>query len=135
MAENRPEYPRAATLIAERLAHRIALVNAAQTFAAVAFSAGAPQVGDRLTPDGHAALVGLVAAARVASPCRRCEGDGRLADTESSEPWKAWLDLPLKSAFAVTSGLVRPKPCPTCEGTGIATATPESFAEELAARV
>lgn len=50
--------------------------------------------------------------------CRRCDGCGKVANTENQEPWSAWLELPLKSAHAVVLGLVRPVPCPSCGGTG-----------------
>lgn len=50
--------------------------------------------------------------------CRRCLGCGRIADSEEGEPWSMWLDLPLKSAAAVTLGVVRPIDCPDCGGTG-----------------
>lgn len=51
-------------------------------------------------------------------PCPRCEGCGHIADTDDGEPWSFWLDLPLRSAAAVTLGLVRPIDCPSCNGVG-----------------
>ena len=50
--------------------------------------------------------------------CKRCRGDGRIANTEQGESWKDWLELPLQSAVVVTLGIVRPLPCPVCKGTG-----------------
>ena len=51
--------------------------------------------------------------------CRDCEGDGRIANSDSGEPWAHWLSLPLHSATAVALGLVFPVLCRTCGGTGI----------------
>jgi hypothetical protein len=50
--------------------------------------------------------------------CARCDGCGRVADTEDREPWTDWLALPLGSSLAVLLGVVRPIPCPDCKGTG-----------------
>lgn len=50
--------------------------------------------------------------------CGRCDGCGRLANTEDREPWTAWTSLPVDSAIAVVMGLVRPEPCDACGGTG-----------------
>lgn len=50
--------------------------------------------------------------------CRKCEGDGRVADTDEQEPWSAWTSLPLQSSIAVLSGVVQPIPCPDCGGSG-----------------
>lgn len=62
----------------------------------------------------------LAAAERMAMrPCDRCDGCGRIANSESGEPWTAWAELPLKSSTAVLIGLVRPIPCPDCNGTGV----------------
>lgn len=52
------------------------------------------------------------------SECARCDGCGRVADSEHEEPWTAWMSLPLRSSLAVLTGMVRPKPCPECGGTG-----------------
>ncbi len=51
-------------------------------------------------------------------PCRACDGCGKVADTTDQEPWTTWTSLPLHSAIAVTSGLVKPITCPTCLGSG-----------------
>lgn len=65
-------------------------------------------------PDRLAALV----VAAIPRMCRRCEGCGQIADSADGEPWSFWLDLPLRSALAVTAGLVRPISCPDCGGAG-----------------
>lgn len=57
-------------------------------------------------------------------PCPRCDGEGRIAvdrdgtPTQDGVPWSAWENLPVKSALAVVTGMVRPAPCPDCAGTG-----------------
>lgn len=50
--------------------------------------------------------------------CLRCNGCGRIANSDDGEPWTMWETLPVKSAAAVIMGLVRPIPCPACNGTG-----------------
>lgn len=50
--------------------------------------------------------------------CHRCDGCGKIANSDEGEPWTAWLSLPLGSALAVTMGVVKPIDCPLCEGTG-----------------
>jgi len=50
--------------------------------------------------------------------CKRCNGCGRIANSDSGEPWTAWADLPPGSDIAVRLGIVRPIPCPVCRGTG-----------------
>src|ERR1035441_8811014 len=50
--------------------------------------------------------------------CSRCEGCGKLADTDDREPLTASSSLPLKSSAAVLAGLVKPVPCDACGGTG-----------------
>src|SRR5688572_24317650 len=47
-------------------------------------------------------------------PCPRCDGCGQLADTPEAEPWTAWTALPVRSAAAVTLGVVRPVTCDAC---------------------
>ncbi len=56
-------------------------------------------------------------------PCAKCGGTGKVVDMGDgqTEPWSAWLDLPLRSSSAVVMGLVRPVECPRCKGTGRAT--------------
>jgi hypothetical protein len=51
-------------------------------------------------------------------PCSRCEGCGQIANSDEGEPWTFWMNLPLKSALAVTLGLVKPVTCPQCDGEG-----------------
>ena len=51
--------------------------------------------------------------------CNKCDGCGKVANTEDQEPWTFWLELPLGSAAAVIMGLVRPITCPKCNGSGI----------------
>lgn len=50
--------------------------------------------------------------------CMKCEGCGRIANDDDGTPWTYWENLPLKSGLAVMAGLVRPQPCPACNGTG-----------------
>ena len=50
--------------------------------------------------------------------CPRCDGCGKLADTEQKEPWTQWTSMPLHSSMAVLSGIVKPIPCPDCGGSG-----------------
>lgn len=60
----------------------------------------------------HAGLGGVVI------KCARCDGCGKIANTDEGEPWSAWLDLPLRSCAAVAAGIVKPIPCPECNGAG-----------------
>jgi hypothetical protein len=55
--------------------------------------------------------------------CDRCEGCGYVANSDDAEPWTAWANLPMQSAIAVQMGLVKPVPCPECDGSGDAIAT------------
>lgn len=57
--------------------------------------------------------------------CPKCNGCGRVADTESQEPWSVWEDLPLKSSHAVIAGVVNPITCSRCGGTGFVDAMTE----------
>mgnify|MGYP001578388989 CR=1 FL=1 len=50
--------------------------------------------------------------------CERCDGCGRIADSESGEPWTYWMELPLRSSVAVLCGIVKPISCPACGGSG-----------------
>lgn len=50
--------------------------------------------------------------------CSKCEGCGKVADTDDQEPWSAWLELPVRSFGAVLLGLVKPITCPACDGDG-----------------
>jgi len=51
--------------------------------------------------------------------CEKCDGCGKVADTPDEEPWTFWLELPLQNSVAVVMGLVRPKLCSDCKGTGV----------------
>lgn len=51
-------------------------------------------------------------------PCTRCNGEGKLANSDDREPWSYWESLPPGSDLAVQLGLVRPEPCDACEGKG-----------------
>jgi hypothetical protein len=50
--------------------------------------------------------------------CDKCDGCGRIANSEKGEPWTDWERLPPGSDLAVRLGIVRPIPCPDCKGTG-----------------
>jgi hypothetical protein len=50
--------------------------------------------------------------------CGRCDGCGRIADSEDGEPWTVWSSLPAGANLAVLAGIVRPVPCPECRGSG-----------------
>lgn len=52
--------------------------------------------------------------------CPRCDGCGKIADSDSGEAWSEWLALPVQSAVAVVAGIVKPIPCPDCGGSGSA---------------
>jgi hypothetical protein len=54
----------------------------------------------------------------MADKCQKCDGCGKVADTEDEEPWSAWMSLPLQSSATVLMGLVKPKTCPRCGGAG-----------------
>lgn len=52
--------------------------------------------------------------------CERCEGCGKIANSEQGEPWTAWESLSPGEDLAVKMGVVKPLPCPSCNGLGIA---------------
>ena len=54
----------------------------------------------------------------VRAKCKRCEGCGKIADDDEGTPWHYWKSLPLMSAGAVLAGIVKPLPCPECDGSG-----------------
>jgi hypothetical protein len=54
----------------------------------------------------------------IREPCPRCDGCGRIANSEAGEPWRVWEALPEASAVAVRLGIVKPILCPDCAGTG-----------------
>lgn len=51
--------------------------------------------------------------------CQRCDGCGKIANTEEGEPWTAWAELPFPASVAVRMGLVKPVTCPACGGDGV----------------
>lgn len=50
--------------------------------------------------------------------CARCDGCGKIANSDDGEPWTMWLKLPLESSQAVLAGIIRPIDCPVCKGSG-----------------
>lgn len=50
--------------------------------------------------------------------CPRCNGCKQIADGEEGAPWWTWAQLPPPSNMAVVMGIVKPIPCPACNGTG-----------------
>ena len=50
--------------------------------------------------------------------CPKCHGCGQIADTDREEPWADWLALPMQSAAAVLLGVIKPRACPRCAGSG-----------------
>lgn len=50
--------------------------------------------------------------------CTKCEGCGKIANSEDGEPWSVWEALPPGSDLAVKAGIVQPIECPRCEGVG-----------------
>ena len=50
--------------------------------------------------------------------CMKCDGCGKVADSDDEEPWTRWLELPVNAAAAVILGIVKPKTCPACGGSG-----------------
>lgn len=52
------------------------------------------------------------------APCPRCRGCRQIASDDDCTPWVDWLELPLGSSLAVLAGIVKPLPCPACNGTG-----------------
>jgi hypothetical protein len=51
-------------------------------------------------------------------PCPRCDGCGKIANSDEGEPWSTWESLPPGSDIAVRMGLVKPVLCPDCGGSG-----------------
>lgn len=50
--------------------------------------------------------------------CQACNGEGKVANTETKEPWSVWENLPEESKIAVKLGLVYSIDCVYCRGTG-----------------
>jgi len=69
-------------------------------------------------PDiGGAAWLAMKTVSELRS-CKKCDGCGKVADTDDQEPWSSWMKLPLESSLAVLTGTVTPIDCPNCGGTG-----------------
>lgn len=71
--------------------------------------------------DGYVANANQAQAEADDSPdrkCGKCDGCGRVADTTTQEPWTAWMGLTLGQAASVVLGVVKPIPCPECDGSG-----------------
>ena len=68
------------------------------------------------------------------SDCQNCDGCGKIANDEDGTPWTVWESLPLKSSAAVLMGLIRPIPCPVCDGTGLTGGHKQPAAQENAMR-
>lgn len=51
--------------------------------------------------------------------CPKCDGCGRVANTDDEESWSQWASLPPGSNAAVVAGIVKPKLCDTCGGSGV----------------
>ena len=50
--------------------------------------------------------------------CHKCDGCGQIANSDDEEPWTVWTALPLNASAALLTGIVRPLPCPRCNGSG-----------------
>jgi len=50
--------------------------------------------------------------------CPRCNGCGKIANSDDGEPWTVWENLPENAKVAVRLGLVGPVTCPDCGGSG-----------------
>ena len=50
--------------------------------------------------------------------CDKCDGCGKVADTDNQEPWWIWEQMPDGLNLAVKLGLVKPINCPKCDGSG-----------------
>jgi hypothetical protein len=57
---------------------------------------------------------------RPEAACRRCQGCGRIANSEDGEPWSFWEKLPPGSDLMVRAGIIQPLSCPACGGSGVA---------------
>lgn len=73
-----------------------------------------------LRPEGRYEDIGLDEANSTPTAerpaCGRCNGCGRIANTDDGEPWTAWTSLPSGSDVMVRLGIVQPIPCPDCAG-------------------
>ena len=50
--------------------------------------------------------------------CERCDGCGKIANTAEGDPWSRWEALPEQHKAAVHMGVVKPRLCPDCNGSG-----------------
>lgn len=50
--------------------------------------------------------------------CNKCDGCGKIANSDGGEPWTMWEQLPPGSDLAVRIGMVKPITCDECNGTG-----------------
>ena len=50
--------------------------------------------------------------------CPKCNGCGKVTNTEDQEPWTAWTSFPLHSSAAVLMRIIKPISCPQCGGSG-----------------
>lgn len=50
--------------------------------------------------------------------CQRCDGCGKIANSERGEPWTVWENIPEESKMAIKLGVVKPLMCPDCNGSG-----------------
>lgn len=85
----------------------------------------APAVAERLPANARSALEGAIAVMAKEVPlapgeafCGRCEGCGRIANMEPMLPWTHYMKTGMDRAGPATFGVLRPVPCPECQGTG-----------------
>lgn len=69
-------------------------------------------------PGGFSAEDSMARVDEMPKKCAKCNGEGKVANTDDQEPWSCWADLPPGSDLAVRMGLVVPVNCPECEGKG-----------------
>lgn len=50
--------------------------------------------------------------------CTKCDGCKQIANDDNGTAWWAWESLPSPSNLAVALGMVKPLPCPHCNGSG-----------------
>lgn len=51
--------------------------------------------------------------------CRRCYGCGQVAgDDDGESPLSVWEAMPPESAIALHMGIIQPRTCPDCDGSG-----------------
>lgn len=52
--------------------------------------------------------------------CNGCDGCGKIANDDDATPWTYWENLPESGKLAVRLGVIFPRRCPRCDGTGFA---------------